>query len=94
MGHARVAEEGDAGDTTLVERLLCHQYRSYALCYNLYRPDHPWEDRPEQSRDRIASALYYVAFGGLSKTVAMLLKRGADVNTHSKQLQQQAMSRL
>jgi ankyrin repeat protein len=52
------------------------------LCYNLYRPDQPWNDRPDQNVDAPASALYYMAFEGLHKAVALLLDKGADVNAH------------
>jgi hypothetical protein len=80
IDHARVAEGGEQENMDLVERLLCHQKCSYNICYNLYDPDQPWEDRPKRWGYNVASALYYMALGGLRKAVVLLLDKGAAVN--------------
>jgi hypothetical protein len=76
--HARVAENGEQETMDLIERLLCHEKDSYKLCYNLYRPDQPWNHEPKDKEP--APPLYYMALGGLRKAVKLLLDKGADLN--------------
>lgn len=80
MDHERFAEGGEQENTDLIERLLCHQKHSYNLCYKLHQPDEPWKVWLDETRDRPASAIYYMAFGGLKKAVELLIDKGADVN--------------
>jgi ankyrin repeat protein len=80
VDHARVAESGEQEIMDLIERLLCYEKDSYKLCYNLYRPDQPWNNKPDEDKEGPAPPLYYMALGGLRKVVKLLLDKGADPN--------------
>jgi ankyrin repeat protein len=71
------AEESLMG---LIERFFCFLGGPYNVCYSLHRPDQPWDENPGERNRMSASPLYYVAFGGLQKTVELLLEKNADVN--------------
>jgi len=78
MDHAAIAEGKDRKLQGFVEKLFYHHKNSYRNCYNLYRPDRPWDGEP---KGEPASALYYASFGGLVNAVKYLLvNAGADVN--------------
>ena len=80
VDHARVAESREQEIMDLIERLLCHEKDSYKLCYNLYRPDQPWNNKPDKDEEGPAPPLYYMVLGGLRKAVKLLLDKGADPN--------------
>jgi ankyrin repeat protein len=79
MSYAAVAED-EENLLGLIEGLFCLHEAPYKVCYSLHRPDEPWEETPNQAMGRLAAPLYYAAFGGLHKTVKLLLNKNANVN--------------
>ena len=78
--YAAVAESKDETLQGFITEFFCCHRSSYRNCYNLYRPDQPWDDEPAKRGEEPASALYYASFGGLINAVKYLLSQGADVN--------------
>ena len=78
MSFAAVSKEEDQALLDLIEIFFCFQRNPYTVCYALYRPDE--EDMVFKGEGTPCSPLYYSAFGGLRKTVRMLLERNTDVD--------------
>jgi hypothetical protein len=80
--HARAAE----GDTEALHQLIMQFFWSKKDAYinwvRLFDPDKPWQE-PKISKDwkRVAAPLYYASLAGLTESVGLLLKKGADANT-------------
>lgn len=76
--YAAIAKRDSQMDVHIMEFLGSS---AYPICYQLYAPDEPWnEDRQASKEIRVAPALYYVSFAGLSHYVELLLDEGADVH--------------
>jgi ankyrin repeat protein len=80
MSYATVGNGAEESLMGLIERFFCFLGGPYNVCYSLHRPDQPWDENPGERNRMSASPLYYVAFGGLQKTVELLLEKNADVN--------------
>jgi ankyrin repeat protein len=80
IAYAAVAENEHEILQDFVRKFFyCHR-NSYKICYNLHRPDTPWDNEPFKRGKESASALYYASFGGLVNAVKYLLSKDADVN--------------
>jgi hypothetical protein len=80
IAYAAVVENENEILQGFVRKFFCFHRNSYKNCYNLHRPDTPWDDKPFLWTGESASALYYASFGGLVNAVNYLLGKDADVN--------------
>ena len=53
--------------------------RAFELGYQLYRPDTPWRENPDDLAEPV-TCLYYTSVCGLLHATRLLLQKGADVN--------------
>jgi hypothetical protein len=74
MSNAKVGNGEEESLMGLIKRFFCFLGGPYNVCDSLHRPDQPWDENSGERNGMSASPLYYVAFGGLQKTVELLLE--------------------
>jgi hypothetical protein len=81
ISYAAEAKEEESTLLDVVERFFYAQEALYKMCYSLDRLDDYLTSMSYYEWGAVAGPLYYAAFGGLRKTVHMLLAKNANVNT-------------
>ncbi len=82
--HALVAERDSQMDMEIITEFFSSS-EAYTICSRLYRPEYPWDKEPEDVPTRyVPPALYYASLVGLSRSVKLLLDKGADINAQGR----------
>ena len=80
VDHCRPAETEDEVLESVL-RFFLQQSEAYTTWLNLFDPDKPRSEEPQDDRDyKIGTPLYYSSLLGLQRIAQVLLAKGADVN--------------